>query len=291
MRWIPWLAVVLVLAGCSAPPPPRWAEPRCPLVGAREVYVHPRSVQRAGGIPDGFAASWVLRCRIEPRTEDGANSTVLVVERADADLTDLVDALRMPDKYAWPFESFGCAASVATIDYFVLVDADGRALRPEVPLSKCESTRGEVNAALRVLPFRTLAEMTLQVNLKFEDPKCPDTFEDPFEGGGARPGPPVALEGDRVRVCRYSMRKPGPPRPAGGYDFTMTGNAARELLDVLGAARPAPPCTLKHTAFAVIEINGPVPHVVAELDGCRRLMRANNTLGQLDEPEIVTLSR
>ncbi len=286
------VVLVLVLAGCGAPAsPPKWAEPHCPLVGANEVYVSPRSAQQAGGIPDDYAPAWVLRCRMEPRrTPDEANSTVLVAERADADLSDLVDALLMSDETAWPWEGFVCAAVIGTIDYFVLVDAGGHALRPEVPLAKCESARGEVHEALRALPFRTLAETTLRVDAKYEDPKCPNTVEDPFAPADAQPGPPVALEGDRVRVCTYSTKETGPAVRGGAYDFTMTGDMARELLDVLGHARPAPPCTLKHTQFAVIEINGPVPHVVAELDGCRRLLRGNNTLGQLNEPEIHTLS-
>jgi hypothetical protein len=62
------------------------------------------------------------------------------------------------------------------------------------------------------------------------------------------------------------------------------------VLAALDSAPPAAACTMRHTAFAALTADDDGGWAMVELDGCHRLLRTNNTLGQLDGTTIDLLT-
>lgn len=128
-------------------------------------------------IPSDFRPSWVLRCLIMPGpagrigsagqigsagSSDSAGSavptSVLVTERADvtaAKASSLVRLLSQPDD---PPSSNGCPQSSVRIDvlvpYFALVDAEGKALLPGLPVDQCGRPDSATAKALAALTYK-----------------------------------------------------------------------------------------------------------------------------------------
>ncbi|TWP46879.1 hypothetical protein FKR81_34290 [Lentzea tibetensis] len=299
MRWKACaITVLLVVAGCGgkAPlglvqtiAPPVWADPNCPppdkdpLPGGEQVT--------RGSIPDGFATTWVLRCRTEVREIQGKGEwTIQIAERSDTNAQELVDQLRRP--------SDGPTASACTMElvvppYFLLVDAAGRAVLPQVPVDSCGKPRIEARKALEALPFRTIAETpVVQVQSQQSmDAGCSESYKDliAIEASSAEPGPATPIWRTAVGaigVCVYETQQEVGKFVAG---HTIRDDAAKSLLAALDNAVPAAVCTAQHTKFALLSVPGEATSVVVELDGCRRLLRPDQTVGQLDESVIAMI--
>jgi len=304
MLWKTCLGTLLIalVAGCGAAPardagggsaetpaPPVWVEPRCPDQlpdgsGASTI---------TGGIPADFVTSWVLRCRTDIREVPGEGRwLVLVTERADTPAADLLDLLRQPSDPP----SGACPAMLVVPPYFALVDPAGEALLPTIPTDRCRFPREEARDAVEALPFRVLSEKRVR-QLESQgsiDAGCSESWKDELviEGEHARPGPATPVwpaPSDALRICVYDTG--GAVEPVGRFASgrTITGDAARALAELLDKAGPAATCSAPHTRFAVVSRDGAAQRAVAELDGCRRLLRPDNTLGQLDAPAIDAL--
>jgi len=150
-----WPAAVALLAACAAgcadatppapdPGPPAWVAPACPADSPEP---------RRGGIPDGFAVSWVLRCPIAPE-QLTARAAGTVPERADTPATELLATLRRPSD---PRTSRACPAMAVVPPYVVLVGADGRGLAPRLPTDGCGLPRHEALDLLDALPYRAVS--------------------------------------------------------------------------------------------------------------------------------------
>jgi len=288
-----------VVAGCgrgapagernSADMAPVWVDAACP---AQDDTVEPLGMEEdRGGIPDGFTTAWVLRCRDEVRDVPGEGSwRVRVTERSDAPAAALVELLRRPSD---PLpDGTVCAGVAYAAPYFLLVDAGGRALLPAVPTGACGQPHAEVKDFLDALDYRTVTETRLAQTQSQQstDTGCADDWKDGIAIGPPSPGPasPSGLTGN-IRVCVYGVIDEG-GTPIGhletGYTVPGTPQGA------LDTAEPAAPCDKPHTRFAVLTpegANGPWAEV--ELDGCLRLLRSDNTLGQLDQETVDMLTR
>ncbi|TWP53745.1 hypothetical protein FKR81_03025 [Lentzea tibetensis] len=261
---------------------PVWGKAECPAAGERP---------RSGGIPASFEAAWVLRCREEIRDIPGNGRwRVTVVERADTTAKALLRELRKPTEQ--PVAGMGCGPGFAPVPHFALVDRDGGVLVPTVPADWCDGGPADgVLPALESLPFRALSER-LDEQMFSEATKfgCEDELADEFLTPRA-PGPAetVWLRPAHLRVCEYVATSDGRGRFVSGR---AVGRADDDrLADALENAGPALDCTARHTRFAVITSAEQRWTMTAELDGCRRVLRPSELLGQLDEAAVAMLAR
>ena len=292
------LLLALVVGGCGAvtsrgegggspatAAPPVWGEPSCP---DQISDIDGSTSTTRSSIPGDFVTSWVLQCRRDIRDVPGQGRwMVIVAERADTPASDLVGQLRQASE---PPSADQCPAILVVPPYFALVDPTGKALLPVMPTDGCGFPREEARAALEALPFRVLSETRVKQleSQQSIDSGCAESWKDELviNAGGATPGPATPVwptPADALRVCLYDTGR-GTDEPVGQFASgrTITGDEARTLSDALGRAGPATACSTPHTRFAVVTRDGAAQWAVAELDGCRRLLRPDNTLGQLD---------
>lgn len=283
-----------VAVGCGTPAgqrievdaAPVWVDPVCPGNAGAPLGMD----DERGGIPDDFVTAWVMRCRDEDRDVPGDGSwTVRIAERADTPAAELVELLREPSDPLPDGEM--CPAVAYVKPYFLLVDAGGRALVPDVPTSSCGQPRPGVKDFLDTLDYRVVAETRVARTQSQEsvDTGCADAWKDGIAIGSPSPGPaaPSGLTGE-IRVCVYGAID-GEGTLVGHLEAGHTAPAT--LADALDAAGPAAPCDKPHTSFAVLTTaggNGPWAEV--ELDGCLRVLRSDNTLGQLDQQTIAMVT-
>jgi hypothetical protein len=291
MRWmICVFAVVLVVAGCgsktvpAAAGPPVWVEPSCP----EKQELFPGGSVTRGSIPADFGTAWVLRCRTDVRDLPGKGKwQVQITERADTAAPELMEQLRKPSDER---SEGACTLDFVVPPYFVLVDAGGKAILPAVPADGCGKPRQSALRALEALPFRAISETPLN---QVQTPEsaatgCASSWKDmlTISADSAEPGPAAPLWSRPVstfRVCVYD-RISGGQLPVGQFSSAreLTGEPARALLTALNAAGPAAACSAPHTRFAVLTAEGVADWATVELDGCHRLLRPDNTFGQLD---------
>jgi hypothetical protein len=112
--------------------------------------------KQAKPVPDGIAVDWVLRCRLTPQPD---GSRILFVERSDSDPAALLAALRAADE---PPNSGGvCLTMRVLLPYFALVQQDGKAWVPKIPLTHCRQPQAAVLKALAGLRFEVLSRKRL----------------------------------------------------------------------------------------------------------------------------------
>jgi hypothetical protein len=262
-----------------------------PIDGVRDPLPEP-----APGVPADFATAAVVRCVDQVRDVPGQGKwTFRVVERADTAAAELVAELRRPSD---PRTTTGiCTSEAVLVPYFLLVDATGRAIAPTFPTDGCGKPRRESMDKLPALPFHTISE-TRQNQVQSQpsvDSGCPDSWKDLFtiEVKDAKPAaarPVFSGAVGSLRVCRYD-RITGDQLPVGNLAGTsqVDGDAAKNLLAALDKAGPAANCSAPHARFAVLMPPDHGGYAMVELDGCHRLIRADNTVGQLDEPTVTLL--
>ena len=312
MRWkarVVASLLPLVAAGCGTATPsaelggvppaseaPASFEASCPPETGEGPLVPDGAAPTGEGVPADFVTSWVLRCRTDARDLPGQGTwMVRIAERADTSAPELVDQLRRPSE---PRSNGACTLELVVPPYFALVDSAGAAIRPAIPTDGCGKPRAEALKALEALPFRTLSEtpVTQVRSQQSLDTGCSESWKDMLVIGAdsAAPGPARPLWStpvSAVRVCVYDTSRGGEPE-VGQFvsGRTVAGDAAKALLTVLDQAGPATPCTASHTRFAVLTVDGAADWPTVELDGCHRLLRPDNTLGQLDDAISATLT-
>ena len=210
-----------------------------------------------------------------------------ITERADTRVSQLVDMLRRPSSTPPPGQ-VACPGIAYSLPHFLLVDAEGKALLPTVPTEACGKPRDEVRNALETLPYRTVTETVTALTRTPVGTGCHDLRKDTI--AIASPGPaaatPAWASANEILVCRYTMTGEYGELETG---YSLSGQEASALKTALGAAGPAAPCDKPRTRFAVLRVwSGSTATV--ELDGCFRVHRPNNTLGQLDESVAAGLS-
>jgi hypothetical protein len=106
-------------------------------------------------LPAGFTVSWVLRCSIVPLV--GSHREV-VTERSDSDPSQLLQALGATSE---PGSKGVCPLLRMMIPYFALVQPNGEAVAPKMPLTGCGLPQAAVVQALNDLQFKVLSRRPL----------------------------------------------------------------------------------------------------------------------------------
>jgi hypothetical protein len=245
----------------------------------------PPDTQRSGPVPPGFKVAWVLRCTTEARALPGKGEwQVLVSERADTSAAALLVALA---PVPVPYQRRPCPMYRVNVPYFALVDTAGKIFTPGVPVDSCGHPLPAALAALKALPFREFSVRPLR-QLESPDAQaagCNQDYKDELsiDGLGFRSAParPVWATATTISACVYGgITIDGVPTGHFQSSRTLTGSAAKALMTALNQAPAAAACATKNTRFAVLTADKTQP-ATAELDGCHRLLRPDNTLGQL----------
>lgn len=106
-------------------------------------------------VPADLAVSWVLRCTISHKGQ----TSVLVAERSQSDLSPLLRALRTPSAQR---QKVVCPMMAVYLPYFELVLPDGKVFVPKVPVNNCNQPQNLVVQALESLRFAELTSRPLK---------------------------------------------------------------------------------------------------------------------------------
>lgn len=295
-RLVVMAALVLLVAGCGgngelpvgeapAPGPPVWVEPNCPADAANGPISGAGEVKR-GAVPGDFVTVSVMRCRPGFKQVPGQGEwTTAIAEKADTSAGDLVAQLRQPSA---PSTDGACTMEFITSPYIMLINAEGKAVLPEIPKDPCGKPKIEVRNAADALPYKLVSETPVhqsQSQLSLET-GCPDSWKDllAIDGLSYKPGPAAKIWPGpaQVRVCVYqSVSDAG--KLVSGRSVPV------EQLPALDSAGPAAPCKARHTGFATLASENRDAWI--ELDGCHRMIRPDQSLGQLDAATVATLTK
>ncbi len=135
----------------SASPPVSPLDSRCPA----QLDEGQHLAEYGRPVPPGITVAWVLRCRVAP--QPGGTSDLLV-ERSDSDPGALLAALRPQDQ---PLSKGACPAIAMVVPYFALVEPNGTALVPHIPVTACRLAQPQVMQALNALQFQVIARHRL----------------------------------------------------------------------------------------------------------------------------------
>jgi hypothetical protein len=192
----------------------------------------------------------------------------------------LVAALRLPDE---PLSGDVCTTELYLPPFFVLLDAQGRWVRPGVPSDACGKVRREVRDALQGLRLTTVSSRPIKEIESSEAAAagCSQQWADMVwvtGGWGAADEAAVVPPGFdgpvRIRLCVYRVpaEQQRTGKPAG--DFVsgryLSDEQWADTRREIEAAAPTGPCTTPANRFAVLHLAA--GQIYAELDGCRRLL-------------------
>jgi hypothetical protein len=248
-----------------------------------------------GSVPAGFATAWVLRCSEAVRPVSGNGRWWFdVEERTDSGLGPLLAALRRPDEAMPP--GTVCSGIGVGETPVALVDAAGRVVHPRMPRNSCGHPQQQVLDALAALRFRETRATPRQQEQSQQsvDTRCGQMWIDLGADVFARSKPIASRRmwpktPDAVRICLWQPQGSGPPRLVRAG--TVTGADLARLVARLDQLSAAAACTVPHHRFAVLEEEPHGDLVYAELDGCRRILRPDHTLGELDPTTVELIIR
>jgi hypothetical protein len=278
------LAVTLMMtpavAGCAAhdgdpPPAPRWES--CQREQPQSAGVDAGDLPR---LTDDFAAVAAVVCGADSRRRPDGSEHLIGTQDRSAEVAALVAALRLPDE---PRTRQPCADDNPTVAFFVLLDAEGRWVRPGVPRDACGKQRAEVRTAVGTLALTRVSTWPIRQLRSAEAAAagCSQQFTNDVavyarSGGWAKTVSRLFRAGSRVRLCVYRV----PESARHGDSPTGDFSAGRLLSAGQGAAvdeavRRAPrgdaACAEPTGRFAVLRDTAGGEAVFVELDGCRRV--------------------
>ncbi|MGW3854920.1 hypothetical protein [Micromonospora arida] len=192
--------------------------------------------------------------------------------------------LRLPDAPNNP--GLACRANLQMAPWLALVDAEGRWIRPGIPLASCHNHLPDaVNEALDALPLTTVATRPLAeiesarpdmagCGQRWVDMAEVATMADPDALPGTLRSP--FLAGQTVRLCVYDVpRSEQESGKAAGvlvHGTVLRGGRRAAVEDAVRTSAPANPCNARASRFAVLRpMTGSDPRTYVELDGCRRI--------------------
>ncbi|MGW3805808.1 hypothetical protein [Micromonospora sp. NPDC005113] len=243
-------------------------------ITAEDVAVLPR-------LDGDFTPTAVVICGHETqRRADGGEDMVATERRAD-DVAALVTALRLPDEPS-PNRG-GCLMMLSLAPWLAVVDADGRWMRPGIPIDLCRNLRTEVREALDALPLTTVATRPVAevesaeaaaagCSQRWKDVMSVETTRKPGPRTGALPEPFPA--GQQVRLCVYQVSKSAQGSEGEFAHGTVLPADRRTAIEhALKAAGPVESCSGQASRFALLwSVAGGDPQTYVELDGCHRIM-------------------
>ncbi|WP_203780385.1 hypothetical protein [Paractinoplanes rishiriensis] len=279
-----------------APDPPPSSEPRIhprwrscagePSMRPRDEGTDAVPLLRYSGTFHPVAAA---RCEEgTQRRPDGGTDAIAVENHAD-DVAALIAALRLPDAPPPPESSADdevpallCPADGYAPPRLVLLDAQGRWVRPHIPRGDCGKPLAEATAAMDGLRWtrvktRVLGEV---VSAEAAASGCDQVATDMVWFTGVYPPTrqgdlaPLAADTASVRLCIYEVKPSGrdSEKPQGTFVSGRLLPSTRwaAVKQAIQSSGEAPPCPAPATRFA--HLTTPRGDIHAELDGCHRLV-------------------
>ncbi|HEX8631225.1 MAG TPA: hypothetical protein VF755_23955 [Catenuloplanes sp.] len=288
------LAVTLVaamLAGCGPTPKnaaqvpaggeagePPWTSCAAEVPGSAAASADVTALPR---LADNFVPANVIVCGEQPeRRADGGQDMVATESRAD-DVAALVAALRLPDA---PPNNGSCTLDLPGVPWFAVLDAQGRWVRPGLPLDECGKIRIEVRDAVAGLKLTRLKTRVISELESGEAAAsgCGQTSSDlvSAHSGGVtfnRLTDAPRWAGKQVRLCTYRVpaKEKGLGKPTGQLTrgAVLPADRTGEIEKALKAAGAARTCGKHASQFAVLAAaDGSSETVYVELDGCQRIL-------------------
>jgi len=279
-RWAP-LALIVLLSGCGGGPAPRPS-------GTPEVHASwsgcPTGAERGtAGLPplaDDFAPVAVVICGTSPRPAPSGGEDMVAGEQRSESVEALTAALRLPSERR---SSGACTAMLVQAPWFALLDAQGRWVRPGVPVNSCGQPRREVLDAFDALPLTTVRSSKVGEVTSAEAAAagCGQRWADMVSvqaGWGGSAAPPrgyAPAPSARMRLCVYDVppAERGTGKPAGTFlrGGPMSPQRWAAVRDELPQGIAARPCQEHAGRFALL-FEGDREPIYVELDGCRRVL-------------------
>ncbi|WP_412747509.1 hypothetical protein [Krasilnikovia sp. M28-CT-15] len=260
---------------------------------------------------DSFRPVAAVMCREDTRRRpDGGTDAIAVEDRAD-DVAALLAALRLPDEPPPSLEAFTgevpppepdamCTADGYLPPRLVLLDGQGRWVRPGIPRDACGKPLAEADAAMDKLKWTRVSTRVLGEVESAEAAAsgCDQVHTDMVWFTGFYPPTrqgdlaPLADDAASVRLCIYHVKASEPDNDKPQGDFVSGGllptsrwAAVKRAVQTSGKATT---CTTPANRFARLET--PRGDIYVELDGCRRLVAQIDTIWQAspDLPALLT---
>ncbi|MEU5567861.1 hypothetical protein [Micromonospora musae] len=236
----------------------------------------------AGALPrldDGFTPVAVVVCGQETQQRPDGGQDRVLTERRTEEVDALTAALRLADE---PPTDGPCTMEMPLAPWLALVDADGRWIRPGLPLDRCGKLRAEVRDALAALPMTTVSTRTVAelVSAEAAAAGCSQEWKDVIalettvNPGAPREALPEPLPtGRQIRLCVYGVRKSEPGTGNFVHGTVLPPQRGAAIGRALREVGPVAVCTEQASRFALLwATTGEDPQTYVELDGCHRVM-------------------
>jgi hypothetical protein len=309
MAMMLWVRGVMICAGlatvaCSGPVQPGHGTGRASHLPATAVT---RAIARlpckattalgAKPLPATFKPVAVVRCYGFARGVNGHGLWRFnVKQQASHRLGAFIAALRRPSARR-------PAGTMCTlVDYasppFALVDRQGRVRRAALPSSECGQPFPAAITDLQRLPWVTVSvRRTVHIATRAElRSGCNPTYGDVIASGPyfrqlpmSSGGPAFSPRPPRLRICLYQ-------RGSGAFlrGGIISQHAESELLAAIQAGRSSASCRRRHTSYAVLEAVSPTRRggqiAEAEIAGCNRILRPDNSVGTISPAGLKIIS-
>jgi hypothetical protein len=245
-----------------------------------------------------FQAVGAVVCATTTQSPPAGGEDLVAVEQRSEQVAALVAALRLPDEK--PTNDF-CTTQQISVPWFVLIDAQGRWVRPGVPVDGCGRPRKELRDALAALPLVPVSSHPIGVITSAAAARagCSQSWSDMVavvaqRQAEQRETPKAAPASDvPMRLCVYEVApgEQGSGKPAGQFTEggPLTAAEWASIVNVMPGAGPPAACREHAGRFAVLMPAAgtatPEP-IYVELDGCHRLL-TGTSLAQ-SGPELIT---
>jgi hypothetical protein len=234
---------------------------------------------------------------------DGSQYLVGTEDRAE-DIAALITTLRLPDEAA---TTRACTADHPTVPWFVLLDEQGRWVRPGIARDECGKQRAEIRAAVKALTLTRVSTWPIEQVRSAESvaAKCGQGMANMVrvrassgaDNWATTVGP---LFGNRspVRLCVYRVPadEQRAKKPVGEFAYGRVLSATRAAAInkmIRETPQASPACDKPTTTFAMLQATTGQEPVFVELDGCRRVLAApiNDPIAALRKasPELLAL--
>jgi uncharacterized protein YceK len=247
-------------------------------------------------LPADVVPTTLIECDVVSRTFAGEGVWSVTQERqATSSIDAVVAAMRLPSEPV-PLNQ-ACPAILILVPWFGFFDAAGHWVRADVPRDSCGQPQAAVRNALQALTFTTISETRLkqeqtpeQVRLADEATAlgCDPTWKDVI---GSLAGDPAAndpaagspLDDAAVPTVLCRLRTSAGLPYGNDLEFVsgtrLSPALGAQLAHALGASRPVRPCTVEHSAVALLKTAAD-GWALIEVDGCHRTYGSSNRWGQ-----------
>jgi hypothetical protein len=289
------LVIVPAVAGCAGregdsvrpgtqtPSDSSQADPRWDSCQQADLDAGPRPPADPADLPrpdDDFAAVAAVVCGADNQNQPDGSEYLIGTEDRARDVAELVAALRLPDE---PNTHGICTSDNPTVPWFVLLDAQGRWVRPGVPRDQCGKHRAEVRAAAKALNLTRISTWPIKQIRSAEAgaAKCGQQWSNEVPsharvGGWATTVGPLFGDRSPARLCVYRVpaSEQRSKHPTGEFHYgglLSADQGAAIDTAVRNAPRANAACTKPTSRFAVLRATTGEEAAHVELDGCRRV--------------------